>query len=403
METGAMPSAKSVLPARIRYDGPYSMDLGNPAQFSMCLLQYVMLWEVPRFLSGWFFRRRWGGKDGKANEEFTSCAPSYVMSFVHAIVVGGLGILVLSGLWDCPLHDKFFINDATPPQTLKIVDVIERTNWVFFGYMMDDLAHVLARYPKLGKMDMVAHHLVFIVCSILAGYAQIFVFPFSWLLIGELSTPLLTVKWFLRQSGLGQSKRPIEWARKLGFKGKALESTYEAASAIEYKVSEIFVAVFFVVRVCAYGAGLTHLSLHLIAGDLANVPPWPRYTVLGIIFAGAALNGHWFRIMITKALGLGGGSKRKGGKAEANSGRMPCTPSRRQSRRTTARRTKRVFSSRLSSCKVIVEDIKSSTACALRFSDPVVRSRSHVPMLSEMSHATTECVSAPELMNVTPV
>ena len=51
-----MPSAKSVLPARIRYDGPYSMDLGNPAQFSMCLLQYAMLWEVPRFLSGWFFR-----------------------------------------------------------------------------------------------------------------------------------------------------------------------------------------------------------------------------------------------------------------------------------------------------------------------------------------------------------
>ncbi len=320
METGAMPSAKSVLPARIRYDGPYSMDLGNPAQFSMCLLQYAMLWEVPRFLSGWFFRKRWGGRDGKANEEFTSCAPSYVMSFVHAIVVGSLGIWVLSGLWDCPLHDKFFINDATPPQTLKIVDVIERTNWVFFGYMIDDLAHVLARYPKLGKMDMVAHHLVFIVCSILAGYAQIFVFPFSWLLIGELSTPLLTVKWFLRQSGLGQSKRPIEWARKLGFKGKALESTYEAASAIEYKVSEIFVAVFFVVRVCAYGAGLTHLLRHLIAGDLANVPPWPRYTVLGIILAGAALNGHWFRIMITKALGLGGGSKRKGGKAEANSG-----------------------------------------------------------------------------------
>ena len=174
-----MPSAKSVLPARIRYDGPYSMDLGNPAQFSMCLLQYAMLWEVPRFLSGWFFRKRWGGRDGKANEEFTSCAPSYVMSFVHAIVVGSLGIWVLSGLWDCPLHDKFFINDATPPQTLKIVDVIERTNWVFFGYMIDDLAHVLARYPKLGKMDMVAHHLVFIVCSILAGYAQIFVFPFS--------------------------------------------------------------------------------------------------------------------------------------------------------------------------------------------------------------------------------
>ena len=144
-----MPSAKSVLPARIRYDGPYSMDLGNPAQFSLCLLRYAMLWEVPRYLSGAFFRRRWGGKDGKANEEFTSCAPSYVMSFIHAFVVGGLGIWVMTGLWASPLHDKFFINDATPPETLKIVDVIERTNWVFFGYMMDDLAHVLMRRPRI--------------------------------------------------------------------------------------------------------------------------------------------------------------------------------------------------------------------------------------------------------------
>ena len=120
----------------------------------------------------------------------------------------------------------------------------------------------------------------------------------------------------------GTSKRPIAWAKALGFKGKALESTYEAASAIEYKVSEIFVFVFFVVRVCAYGAGLTHLLRHLLLGDMANVPPWPRYTVIGIILAGAALNGHWFKIMITKALGLGGGSKKKGGKKESGEDAM---------------------------------------------------------------------------------
>ena len=48
-----------------------------------------------------------------------------------------------------------------------------------------------------------AHHAVFIAGSILAGGTQTFLFPFSWLIAGELSTPLLTARWFVRQLAVG--------------------------------------------------------------------------------------------------------------------------------------------------------------------------------------------------------
>jgi hypothetical protein len=55
-------------------------------------------------------------------------------------------------MWSAPVCDKFFINDSTPTSTFPAIDAIERANWMFLGYMVDDFVNVLAQYPKLGKM-----------------------------------------------------------------------------------------------------------------------------------------------------------------------------------------------------------------------------------------------------------
>jgi hypothetical protein len=169
--------------------------------------------------------------------------------------------------------------------------------------MMDDLAHVLMRYPALGKMDMVVHHLVFIICAILAGGTQIYMWQFSWLIIGELSTPLLTAKWFMRQAASANSPSLIHVARRLG-QGKH-ETCASAAAALELFVAKIFIAVFFCVRVCVYGSGLAHTAEHLLKGDFREIPTAPTAVVLSILLLGAGLNAHWFRMMMMKALGLG--------------------------------------------------------------------------------------------------
>jgi len=294
------------LPRRVRHDGPFSMDLvNNPRAWGVNLLKNALIWEVPRFATGALVRWRYGkGASASAKEkEFVDCAASYIVSAAHAVVISGLGLKILSLLWPTPEADKFYVNDGM--KDLSTIDLIERTNWLFFGYMMDDLFHVLAQYPNLGKWDMVLHHLVFIACAVLAGGTQIFVFPFAWLLVGELSTPLLTVKWFMRQMASANSPTLVQIAKSLGQKHGTCA---EAAAAMELLVAKAFIVVFFFVRVCVYGAGLTHTMTHYGKGTFAEIPSGPKEVVLAILLLGAGLNAYWFKIMMFKALGL---SKKK--------------------------------------------------------------------------------------------
>ena len=150
----------------MRHDGPFSMDLLNdPRGWGVSLVKNALVWEIPRQCVGALVRWRYGPKKGtkpsEKQKEFLDCASSYVVSAAHALVVSGLGLKIMARLWNAPSYDKFYVNEST--KDFDVIDLIERTNWLFFGYMMDDLAHVLMRYPALGKMDMVVHHLVFII------------------------------------------------------------------------------------------------------------------------------------------------------------------------------------------------------------------------------------------------
>ena len=100
---------------------------------------------------------------------------------------------------------------------------------------MYDVSHVLLEYPRLGGMDVVAHHVLFALASYVCGSNRVFPWPFAWLIIGELSTLPLNLRWVLIQSGRGDT-RLMKWTNR----GFALS--------------------FFVGRVVVYGLGLLHLS-----------------------------------------------------------------------------------------------------------------------------------------------
>ena len=275
------------LPRRGRHDGPFSMDLvNNPRAWGVNLLKNALIWEVPRFATGALVRWRYGkGASASAKEkEFVDGAASYIVSAAHAVVISGFGLKILSLLWPTPEADKFYVNDGM--KDLSTIDLIERTNWLFFGYMMDDLFHVLAQYPNLGKWDMVLHHLVFIACAVLAGGTQIFVFPFAWLLVGELSTPSSPssgscARWPARTARRWfRSRSPRDEA------GTCAEATARWGSSSRGRSSSSSSSI----GVCVYGAGLAPMA-HYWKGTFAR----SRGREVGSrSFCWAGLNAYWF-------------------------------------------------------------------------------------------------------------
>lgn len=293
-------------PLRVRYDGPYSMSLGD--SFFPTLVKNMLYWEVPRQVVALLTRRALGKKAETSEEkEFVVGAPSYILSLAHAVLISGLGIKIAIGLWDAPVHDKFFVTQGM--KHADLIDLIEWSNWIFFGYMADDLLNVLYYYPKLGKLDMVAHHAVFLACAILAGSSQSFLFPFSWLLAGELSTPLLTARWFVRTLAAMKSPLLITAARGIGFAVKTVE---DANKKLEVTVAVAFMVAFFFVRVVVYGGGLSHTLFNVSEGVLDQIPFGVRTSILGILLAGAGLNAYWFHLMVSKAAKKFSGKKNSG-------------------------------------------------------------------------------------------
>jgi hypothetical protein len=168
------------------------MNVWDVKDFSLKLAKNVLLWEIPRaFASVAISRARRNEPQTAKEKTFVATAPAYVMSAVHAVVVAYIGAKIG---WEAlalkETRDQYYLNKKTA-MTMESLRFTELGNWAFCGYMTGDLLHVLAEYPRLGKMDTVVHHLCFVACSLLAGHSQTMILPFSWLLIGEFSTPLL--------------------------------------------------------------------------------------------------------------------------------------------------------------------------------------------------------------------
>jgi hypothetical protein len=127
--------------------------------------------------------------------------------------------------------------------------------------------------------------------------------PFSWLLIGELSTPLLCARWFIQQLTYElKSDKVIRLARALGYRGEATSNVTDAGKRVEYATSVAFMVSFFFARIVCYSAGFAHMLWAWRTGLLDTIPSGVVNTLLALVSCGATLNYYWFSIMIRKAL-----------------------------------------------------------------------------------------------------
>eukprot|EP00180_Rhodochaete_pulchella_P001797 Plantae.Rhodophyta-Rhodochaete_pulchella.ctg2700.p1 GENE.Plantae.Rhodophyta-Rhodochaete_pulchella.ctg2700~~Plantae.Rhodophyta-Rhodochaete_pulchella.ctg2700.p1 ORF type:complete len:179 (+),score=26.22 Plantae.Rhodophyta-Rhodochaete_pulchella.ctg2700:1-537(+) len=148
--------------------------------------------------------------------------------------------------------------------------------------MLYDLAHVVFEYPKLGGLDMFLHHIFFLVGAWLGSASRTMVFPFGWLLLTELSTIFLNLRWFLIKTDHGDGK-------------------------IMTFVAIAFAVTFGLSRVVTYAAGTFHFIWNLDLLRQCTHRLVGEVTLMVILF-GQCINALWFVKIVKIAL--------RGGKRE---------------------------------------------------------------------------------------
>lgn len=220
------------------------------------------------------------------HEKVAQLGASYSVAFINATVCSVGGFWAMASLLAGSYADRLAVTEAPSvfwPGAAAGVAVYERFAHSFLGWLAYDVVHVFTNYPKLGGADTAAHHLGFVCLTCLGSVYRVLPFPVAWLLVGELSSLPLNVRWFLINTGRGKT------------------------SALTY-TNYAFALSFFVMRVVVFWAGVAHLLLHLrpsLLGAPYLCKPWVVNTLCGFISAGALLNGYWF-INIVKMATRGG-------------------------------------------------------------------------------------------------
>jgi len=230
-----------------------------------------------------------------AKQTLTKRGPSYVISFLHSIYVTFRGINHLYELWYASNLDKLYIPSIDLIDSYRYAHLhVATTNTLFLSYLMYDLIHVIHQYPKLGGVDTIVHHTLFALCSVINGTYGLMAFQFGWLIIGEVSTIFLNIRWFLLKSGRG------------------------GESVLLDKVNGMFAITFFISRIGVYTIGIIHLFWYsydelISLPEVSDVPVLLLSMTCGSMLLGWALNVLWgYKILAM----VGKSSKTKGRKKD---------------------------------------------------------------------------------------
>jgi hypothetical protein len=298
---------RSPAPRRARYAGPCAMNPAeNPTDFLKKLLVAVLVWELVRFVIARIalvvLPKRDDEDEETARVRFE--APKQYTGAVHALVVSALAAKLLRAVVALDeAADMYYIRGAGIGMDDGTRDLLELTNWLFLGYLVQDTTHIVWNFPRMGKADMLAHHCVFMVASILSGASQTMMLPFCWLLLGEASTPLLTLRWTIQSAAYSlESEKVVKVAKAFGFKGELVSSPKNAGKQLEFFAGLMLVFTFFLARVVTYSLGYTHMLWVRHKGIIDAVPASVALPLNVLVGAGAGLNAHWFGIMIRKAI-----------------------------------------------------------------------------------------------------
>lgn len=204
---------------------------------------------------------------------------SYAATLVNACVCAATGAFVtvtLTSEGDVRMRALIESNSSTATTT-AIPNAATKS---LIGFLLCDGLHVMTQFPKLGSHDVLAHHVIYALLGILAYEVRIFPFVLGWMLLGEVPTIFLSLRWMLNSMGHGDSTA-------LGVANAALTSS------------------FFVFRVGAMTAGFSHLLLFLRplllaspAAYLAPSAPITMHTYIvdffcGLVGAAVGLNLFW--------------------------------------------------------------------------------------------------------------
>mmetsp|Transcript_8561 Transcript_8561/g.12806 ORF Transcript_8561/g.12806 Transcript_8561/m.12806 type:complete len:132 (-) Transcript_8561:175-570(-) len=126
-------------------------------------------------------------------------------------------------------------------------------------------------------------------CCLLACTYRVLPFPFAWLITGEASSPFLNIRWFLINTGRGDTF--------------AMKAT-----------NIIFALTFFFSRILLFGYGLIDLmrNVNYLFSDPPPVPAIPAVSILVLVCGGFLLNAFWMVGIVKMAMG-----RQKGGKSKS--------------------------------------------------------------------------------------
>ena len=206
--------------------------------------------------------------DGKSAKKLIALGPSYVGSFCMSLLISARGIAAIFAFLPYPQEVRMSYAAASTPTQLAHWDGVLKTNQIFFSYLLYDVVHLAVTWPHLGGLDTVAHHVLFLYCSFVCGHYKLYAFPCAWLLVGELSTILLNLRWFLIKAGHGATR--------------AMSLT-----------NNLFAATFFGCRIVLYAVWLPDLIIHFRLGAAGGAPIGFLWSIRVLIAAAFALNCFW--------------------------------------------------------------------------------------------------------------
>ena len=209
--------------------------------------------------------------DGKSAKKLIALGPSYVVSLCMSIFISTRGIAAIFKFLPYPQTVRMSYAAASASgdsALLALWDGVLTTNEIFISYLVNDVVHLAVTWPHLGGLDTVAHHVLFLYCSFVCGHYRLYGFPCAWLLVGELSTILLNLRWFIIKAGHGATR--------------AMSVT-----------NNLFAVSFFCCRIVLYAVWLPDLIIHFRLGAAGGAPIGFLWSIRVLIAAAFALDCFW--------------------------------------------------------------------------------------------------------------
>lgn len=220
-------------------------------------------------------------------ERLRTHLPSYLLSTVHAVVQVRRGVRHLLVLFRAPIFLKlhnplvFGAYGDFPPGASYLAryvregSSVHQSNSMLVAYLLVDAVAMAAHWPHLGGPDMLLHHAAFLYCALVGGLLHLNVFMFTWLILAEVSTPFLNIRWLMLQLGM-------------------------AGSPAFTVVQVLFALAFFASRVCLYAVGMLYQA-EIIPQCPPYIPRWTAYSTFAVVIVGFLLNLAWFYKIAARA------------------------------------------------------------------------------------------------------